>query len=146
MNPTVALPGSMTWMGIRLSSGSHPQSPKGLPPRKRCETYESVRFFTTAILSGARFKRYLRYTHPRLPERQLWHGPPAPGSLYDCKDRRTKGPPQIGDRKSTRLNSSHLGISYAVFCLKKTVYSFTNDISQEGNFFVNTYPAVVHKI
>src|SRR5205814_10156097 len=25
----------------------------------------------------------------------------------------------MGDRKSTRLNSSHLGISYAVFCLKK---------------------------
>src|SRR5258705_12927771 len=27
--------------------------------------------------------------------------------------------PGFGDRKSTRLNSSHLGISYAVFCLKK---------------------------
>src|ERR1039458_5908493 len=27
----------------------------------------------------------------------------------------------ITDRKSTRLNSSHLGISYAVFCLKKPV-------------------------
>src|SRR5258705_2381253 len=26
---------------------------------------------------------------------------------------------EILDRKSTRLNSSHLGISYAVFCLKK---------------------------
>src|SRR5262245_3070363 len=26
---------------------------------------------------------------------------------------------QDPDRKSTRLNSSHLGISYAVFCLKK---------------------------
>src|SRR6266480_6757382 len=25
----------------------------------------------------------------------------------------------IGDRKSTRLNSSHMSISYAVFCLKK---------------------------
>src|SRR5437899_4851644 len=25
----------------------------------------------------------------------------------------------LQDRKSTRLNSSHLGISYAVFCLKK---------------------------
>src|SRR5262245_62503672 len=25
----------------------------------------------------------------------------------------------VRDRKSTRLNSSHLGISYAVFCLKK---------------------------
>src|SRR5262245_65309650 len=28
-------------------------------------------------------------------------------------------PDDQGDRKSTRLNSSHLGISYAVFCLKK---------------------------
>src|SRR5437899_9833266 len=27
--------------------------------------------------------------------------------------------PGLEDRKSTRLNSSHLGISYAVFCLKK---------------------------
>src|SRR5690625_6217799 len=26
---------------------------------------------------------------------------------------------QDGDRKSTRLNSSHVAISYAVFCLKK---------------------------
>src|SRR5699024_12236298 len=26
---------------------------------------------------------------------------------------------QTGDRKSTRLNSSHVSISYAVFCLKK---------------------------
>src|SRR3989454_9098256 len=28
-------------------------------------------------------------------------------------------PQVLGDRKSTRLNSSHLVISYAVFCLKK---------------------------
>src|SRR5690625_8046415 len=27
--------------------------------------------------------------------------------------------PQTEDRKSTRLNSSHVAISYAVFCLKK---------------------------
>src|SRR2546430_3198175 len=27
--------------------------------------------------------------------------------------------PRVGDRKSTRLNSSHSQISYAVFCLKK---------------------------
>src|SRR5690242_21759970 len=26
---------------------------------------------------------------------------------------------ELGDRKSTRLNSSHMSISYAVFCLKK---------------------------
>src|SRR5258705_6283443 len=28
------------------------------------------------------------------------------------------------DRKSTRLNSSHLGISYAVFCLEKKKHTF----------------------
>src|SRR5256885_6411271 len=30
-----------------------------------------------------------------------------------------RGPNRVRDRKSTRLNSSHLVISYAVFCLKK---------------------------
>src|SRR5947207_9925949 len=29
-----------------------------------------------------------------------------------------------GDRKSTRLNSSHTVISYAVFCLKKNKYNY----------------------
>src|SRR3712207_7527230 len=33
-----------------------------------------------------------------------------------CRARRVDG---HGDRKSTRLNSSHANISYAVFCLKK---------------------------
>src|SRR5690625_6741091 len=31
-----------------------------------------------------------------------------------------------GDRKSTRLNSSHVAISYAVFCLKKKMYHDTS--------------------
>src|SRR5947199_1376202 len=38
----------------------------------------------------------------------------------------------VEDRKSTRLNSSHLGISYAVFCLKKkkkTKYDVKYDTS-----------------
>src|SRR6476659_10483893 len=42
--------------------------------------------------------------------REVTETAPTPGSLRSC-------PP--ADRKSTRLNSSHLGISYAVFCLKK---------------------------
>src|SRR5690625_7730059 len=29
-----------------------------------------------------------------------------------------------GDRKSTRLNSSHVAISYAVFCLKKKITNY----------------------
>src|SRR3712207_8092975 len=36
---------------------------------------------------------------------------PLPHRLQDVRG---------GDRKSTRLNSSHANISYAVFCLKKT--------------------------
>src|SRR3712207_7977065 len=38
------------------------------------------------------------------------------------KDRRTALMTPAGDRKSTRLNSSHANISYAVFCLKKKKY------------------------
>src|SRR5437867_11670601 len=34
-------------------------------------------------------------------------------------DRQRERPPEPEDRKSTRLNSSHRTISYAVFCLKK---------------------------
>src|SRR5262245_62700898 len=37
----------------------------------------------------------------------------------DRTDRRSAIYARARDRKSTRLNSSHLGISYAVFCLKK---------------------------
>src|SRR3712207_7698235 len=40
----------------------------------------------------------------------------APGHHGDGSGRTT------GDRKSTRLNSSHANISYAVFCLKKKNY------------------------
>src|SRR5205814_6796751 len=43
-----------------------------------------------------------------------------PGQPARRVDARTRHLPRhLQDRKSTRLNSSHLGISYAVFCLKK---------------------------
>src|ERR1039457_4432907 len=47
-----------------------------------------------------------------------------------CAGDRAPSPPyrQRRDRKSTRLNSSHLVISYAVFCLKKKYYCFTINI------------------
>src|SRR5437763_10679215 len=41
------------------------------------------------------------------------------GQPHDVLDRRAVGQPKAQDRKSTRLNSSHRCISYAVFCLKK---------------------------
>src|SRR5256885_5553231 len=36
------------------------------------------------------------------------------------------------DRKSTRLNSSHLVISYAVFCLKKKIHDQRPERSADG--------------
>src|SRR5437899_5064672 len=41
------------------------------------------------------------------------------------------------DRKSTRLNSSHLGISYAVFCLKKKKKKQKTDSKQKQNTILN---------
>src|SRR3712207_8090449 len=37
------------------------------------------------------------------------------------------------DRKSTRLNSSHANISYAVFCLKKKKKTLIEVVIQKGN-------------
>src|SRR5258705_5013143 len=43
------------------------------------------------------------------------------------------------DRKSTRLNSSHLGISYAVFCLEKKLMLL---VQQEPGSSVPTHPGI----
>src|SRR5262245_62820528 len=51
-----------------------------------------------------------------------WCAPSAARTSSWNRNRCRKKAPMAkerGDRKSTRLNSSHLGISYAVFCLKK---------------------------
>src|SRR5437867_5374936 len=44
---------------------------------------------------------------------------PHPGARAGGRDYLTRKSPPALDRKSTRLNSSHRTISYAVFCLKK---------------------------
>src|SRR5258708_10791195 len=60
-------------------------------------------------------------------------------SLKDCRKLRARRhgclhgwrpPRQTSDRKSTRLNSSHQIISYAVFCLKKKKKSTQNNTTQ----------------
>src|SRR5207253_5633172 len=47
--------------------------------------------------------------------RSVWRHPLQPG----CKECARNRDARREDRKSTRLNSSHVAISYAVFCLKK---------------------------
>src|SRR5437899_9643922 len=57
----------------------------------------------------------------RSPVRAAAAGPFARGADPAAGAGRGPAGPHRGDRKSTRLNSSHLGISYAVFCLKKKI-------------------------
>src|SRR2546421_1577702 len=68
---------------------------------------------------------YTLSLHDALP---IFTGPPRPSRGRGSRPRRSgrrgaRRPPSsrspAGDRKSTRLNSSHDQISYAVFCLKK---------------------------
>src|SRR2546428_7247225 len=53
------------------------------------------------------------------PYTTLFRSHHVPASRDDRSPRAVGGDPQRRDRKSTRLNSSHDQISYAVFCLKK---------------------------
>src|SRR2546430_8962856 len=58
----------------------------------------------------------------RLPDQLAWRDDGV--ALRECqhrheKDRHGENRARDSDRKSTRLNSSHSQISYAVFCLKK---------------------------
>src|SRR5262245_65294691 len=67
--------------------------------------------FPYTTLFRSRGRRHRSSTSGRLPARAPVDPRSAAGDESDDKEHR--------DRKSTRLNSSHLGISYAVSCLKK---------------------------
>src|SRR3712207_7463133 len=53
------------------------------------------------------------------PRRQVVDAPPRVGEDQHLLRPRPRRQVARQDRKSTRLNSSHANISYAVFCLKK---------------------------
>src|SRR2546430_9635551 len=59
------------------------------------------------------------FLHPRLPATDPTPVPPVPARLLRAYARAHSRRGIPADRKSTRLNSSHSQISYAVFCLKK---------------------------
>src|SRR3712207_7719334 len=63
------------------------------------------------------------------------HWPPGVGDVALGVHRLKDLPSPVGlqDRKSTRLNSSHANISYAVFCLKKKKKSTTIYPTQSRN-------------
>src|SRR3954467_8184980 len=75
-------------------------------------------------------------------------------TLFRSEVRRAAAPPHRGqprvhparrtsDRKSTRLNSSHTIISYAVFCFQKTdasVFRYMQSYSPSANVRPKSYP------
>src|SRR5690606_9158468 len=73
------------------------------------------------LLSATEFEQL----EPQIYSAQLARGCDAAQHLVQneqlpcLKNAWSKMPPALQDRKSTRLNSSHVKISYAVFCLKK---------------------------
>src|SRR2546430_11336714 len=50
----------------------------------------------------------------------------------ECTDAARSLPEKSADRKSTRLNSSHSQISYAVFCLKKKKRTAVTRVDRSG--------------
>src|SRR2546427_9951288 len=78
------------------------------PPRSTLFPYTTLFRSRGPVHQGAR-RRRLDGRGRRRARRQGPDGPPRRGRRF----RRRR------DRKSTRLNSSHSQISYAVFCLKK---------------------------
>src|SRR2546430_7342786 len=62
------------------------------------------------------------------------------GVVVGRPEPRVRLPLELEDRKSTRLNSSHSQISYAVFCLKKKKKDITgtSDLRISSTFDANT--------
>src|SRR5439155_26181312 len=90
------------------------------PPRSTLFPY------TTLFRSGGAGRRAptLRGAH-RVRVFYLRGAAPVPADRPPPGGRR----PGRGDRKSTRLNSSHVAISYAVFCLKKKKKKKRNNLN-----------------
>src|SRR3712207_8102152 len=94
------------------------------PPR-------STLFPYTTLFRSVRDARVLRDAHLPGPER-VGRRMGSQGSPSMPSAAGGASPPGCGrirtgadsDRKSTRLNSSHANISYAVFCLKKKQHTF----------------------
>src|SRR3712207_6923700 len=92
------------------------------PPRSTLFPYTTL-FRSHALPDAA--------AEPVATDARLAHGrrPRAPPRAHRAGGRRSgrRGPLRaLQDRKSTRLNSSHANISYAVFCLKKKTFELTH--------------------
>src|SRR5258708_15472979 len=83
------------------------------PPRSTLFPYTTLFRSRASLIAGLAVAAVLPLTAPALADRALLIG------IDRYSDAKLTLPDCGRDRKSTRLNSSHQIISYAVFCLKK---------------------------
>src|SRR2546426_9289479 len=88
------------------------------PPRSTLFPYTTLFRSGVGGVGRAGFVRRA-HVHPRDGRGDRVHGVGPAGGGGDRPLAAPRPRAAAGDRKSTRLNSSHLVISYAVFCLKK---------------------------
>src|SRR5271157_2063660 len=122
--PAVPIPGSRTPSAWSMLAAELRRR------RQRCFVVHRIDRFTSGILLFAKTERdrdrlvwqFMAHT-PERPYLAVVRGHPSPGEATLIHYLRRVGMVQKlrteADRKSTRLNSSHVRISYAVFCLKK---------------------------
>src|SRR3712207_8165820 len=118
------------------------------PPRSTLFPYTTLfRSPRTRPASG-------RPRHARLPDAAQCRGAGDPRRRDGLHHRPLRGPPAGAalvradpeDRKSTRLNSSHANISYAVFCLKKKTKIVSlpgRDIISDFHLPLRSYPPIL---
>src|SRR5437899_818125 len=82
--------------------------------------------FAKSPVAGSPEQARLGSERPRAGNPEVTVGSVSP--VTGNPDVARSGTDRLQDRKSTRLNSSHLGISYAVFCLKKKKKTSIADI------------------
>src|SRR5690242_21614559 len=99
-------------------------------------------FFSFFFNDTATTEIYTLSLHDALPIWQRRRGGRCAGADRSGGLRRpSRDRSRDGDRKSTRLNSSHMSISYAVFCLKKK-NKIKNLITKLNDFTaVNGFPS-----
>src|SRR3712207_8824145 len=96
------------------------------PPRSTLFPYTTL-FRSTTPTAPSRSRG--RSTSSSAPASPSW--PPVDSERGEGD---SSGGAPDGDRKSTRLNSSHANISYAVFCLKKKKHSHISRLARYIQF------------
>src|SRR3712207_8917038 len=68
------------------------------------------------------------------------HENPVHGVAFSPDGTKLASASEDGDRKSTRLNSSHANISYAVFCLKKKTNTTPSSLTTHPSILTHIIP------